>query len=68
WNMLPVEEQEQLQKNVYLKTVREISQETFNKLSPEEHATMDLFLWVGCCMDKEVNAFKGSMAAMEAWW
>ncbi|KAF9257112.1 hypothetical protein L218DRAFT_880227, partial [Marasmius fiardii PR-910] len=68
WRMLSVEEQEQLQKNVYPETVREIGQKTCNELSPEEQGTMDLFLWVGCCMHKEMNAFEGGAAMAEAWW
>jgi hypothetical protein len=27
-----------------------------------------LFLWVGCGMHKEMNAFKGVAKAMTDWW
>ncbi|THU75834.1 hypothetical protein K435DRAFT_824682 [Dendrothele bispora CBS 962.96] len=68
WEKLSDEEQKALHTTTYLKVVQEIGQEEFSKLSPEEQAKIDLFLWVGCCMHKEMNAFKGGATAMENFW
>ncbi|KAJ7660879.1 hypothetical protein DFH06DRAFT_1326133 [Mycena polygramma] len=40
----------------------------FDKLSPEEQQDIDLFIWGGCCMHKNLNVFKGAVLAMQQWW
>ncbi|KAJ7621714.1 hypothetical protein DFH06DRAFT_1143459 [Mycena polygramma] len=44
------------------------SRNEFDKLSPEEQQDIDLFIWGGCCMHKNLNIFKGAVLAMQQWW
>ncbi|KAJ3831100.1 hypothetical protein F5878DRAFT_647944, partial [Lentinula raphanica] len=44
----------------------QVSQEATD--TADEKDNVDLFLWVGCCMHKEMNAFKAGVTEMEAWW
>jgi hypothetical protein len=48
--------------------VHKIGQEEFDKLTPEEKQDIDLFIWGGCCMHKNLNVFKGAVFAMQRWW
>jgi hypothetical protein len=41
--------------------VRTIGQEEFDKLTPEEQQDIDLFIWGGCRMHKNLNVFKGTV-------
>ncbi|KAJ3753127.1 hypothetical protein EV360DRAFT_88079 [Lentinula raphanica] len=68
WERLSETEQKSLHQEMYLQAVTEIGEADFEKLSPEEKGSVDLFLWAGCCMQKDMNAFKGAVTVMEAWW
>ncbi|THV05863.1 hypothetical protein K435DRAFT_744526 [Dendrothele bispora CBS 962.96] len=48
--------------------VRDIGQADFEKLSDEKKRDVDFLLWAGCCMHKEMNAFKGRCVGMEEFW
>lgn len=39
--------------------VRELGQAEFDKLTDDEKQSVDLFIWGGCCMHKNLNVFKG---------
>lgn len=39
--------------------IRDIGQADFDALSREEKDDVDLFLWAGCAMHKDMNTFKG---------
>lgn len=45
-----------------------LGQEVFDKLSEEEKAAIDLFVWVGCGAHKIDNATQGGMQAVHAFW
>ncbi|KAJ7149386.1 hypothetical protein C8R43DRAFT_887885, partial [Mycena crocata] len=45
-----------------------IGQAEFNKLTAAEKQSVDLFIWGGCCMHKNLNIFKGAVVAMQQWW
>ncbi|KAJ7752263.1 hypothetical protein B0H14DRAFT_3896675 [Mycena olivaceomarginata] len=68
WDALGEEEQQRRCKATLRDIQRELGQEAFDKLSPEEQADIDFFVWAGCCMHKDINAFKGGVKAVEAWW
>ncbi|KAJ3862512.1 hypothetical protein EV359DRAFT_65570 [Lentinula novae-zelandiae] len=40
----------------------------FEKLSEAEKAEIDLILWAGCCMHKEMNTFKGGCVSLDEYW
>lgn len=48
--------------------VRAIGQAEFDKLTDGEKQSVDLFIWGGCCMHKNMNVFKGGVVAMQQWW
>ncbi|KAJ7657960.1 hypothetical protein B0H17DRAFT_1145756 [Mycena rosella] len=48
--------------------VRSVGQEEFDKLTPQEKQDVDLFIWGGCCMHKNLNVFKGAVLSMQQWW
>ncbi|KAJ7776084.1 hypothetical protein B0H14DRAFT_3508317 [Mycena olivaceomarginata] len=37
-------------------------------LAAFEKQSVDLFIWGGCCMHKQLNVFKGAVLAMQEWW
>jgi hypothetical protein len=41
--------------------VRDIGQADFDALDQDVKDDVDLFLWAGCCMHKDMNAFKGML-------
>ncbi|KAI0047122.1 hypothetical protein FA95DRAFT_1492966 [Auriscalpium vulgare] len=60
------------------KTVREVSamknlslrlgKEAYGNLPDEKKRELDLFIWCGCCMHKELNSVKGGNQAMQDFW
>ncbi|KAJ3858107.1 hypothetical protein EV359DRAFT_69268 [Lentinula novae-zelandiae] len=46
----------------------DIGEAKFQKLSEEEKAEVDLILWAGCCMHKEMNTFKGGCVGLDEYW
>ncbi|KAL1672292.1 hypothetical protein EV122DRAFT_224957 [Schizophyllum commune] len=46
----------------------EIGEAAFSALPKEAKRDVDFMLWFGCCMHKEMNAFKGFCAGIEVWW
>ncbi|KAJ7649623.1 hypothetical protein FB45DRAFT_730809 [Roridomyces roridus] len=68
WDALSDDEQKSKINEIRQRVVRDIGQEEFNKLTDAEKSDVDLFLWAGCCMHKEMNAFKGGAHAMSEFW
>ncbi|KAI0063127.1 hypothetical protein BV25DRAFT_1802759 [Artomyces pyxidatus] len=60
------------------KTVREVTamrqlsirlgKEAYGDLPEEKRRELDLFIWCGCCMHKELNSVKGGNRAMQEYW
>lgn len=46
----------------------QLGKEEYVHLSDEEKRTFDLFIWAGCCMHKDMNAFKGGDKALGESW
>ncbi|KAJ3736743.1 hypothetical protein DFJ43DRAFT_989255, partial [Lentinula guzmanii] len=68
WEALPLEEQNRKIEGMKKQLVRDIGEAEFNKLSDAEKAEVDFFLWAGCCMHKEMNAFKGGCIGLDSFW
>ncbi|ESK91279.1 hypothetical protein Moror_2843 [Moniliophthora roreri MCA 2997] len=68
WLGLTHNEQKLQNDNAYLEFCKRLGKERFNLLSEKERAASKLFLWVGCGMHKEMNAFKGAVQSIEEWW
>ncbi|PBK85845.1 hypothetical protein ARMGADRAFT_1047959 [Armillaria gallica] len=46
----------------------ELGEAEFAKLDDSQKKNIDLLIWAGCCMYKEMNAFKGGCTHMSRWW
>ncbi|KAJ3991330.1 hypothetical protein F5050DRAFT_1581585 [Lentinula boryana] len=46
----------------------DIGEAEYAKLAETEKAEVDFFLWAGCCMHKEMNAFKGGCVGFDNFW
>ncbi|KAG8736414.1 hypothetical protein FRC10_009332, partial [Ceratobasidium sp. 414] len=63
-----LDQQRTLIHNAWLALALLIGETEFQKLTKEEKLDVDFIAWTGCCMHKELNAVKGSAAAMGAAW
>ena len=70
WNRLPAEEQNQQTSNAIRKAIIKFGEDAYQKLSPEERGTLgvELFVWAGCCMHKDMNCTKSGSHAMSEYW
>lgn len=48
--------------------IKALGQEAFEKLPECEKRELTIWVWAGCCMHKDQNAFKGANEAMMAGW
>ncbi|KAH7871431.1 uncharacterized protein C8R40DRAFT_1054680 [Lentinula edodes] len=48
--------------------IHDMGEAEYAKLSEAEKAEVDFFLWAGCCMHKEMNAFKGGCIGLDEFW
>ncbi|PBK79531.1 hypothetical protein ARMGADRAFT_896666, partial [Armillaria gallica] len=46
----------------------ELGEAEFAKLDDSQKKNIDLLIWAGCCMHKEMNAFKEGCTHMSRWW
>ena len=45
-----------------------LGERVYQSLSPEEKEIVDLWVWSGCAMHKDLNAMKGGVDMMSKWW
>ncbi|KAI0039142.1 hypothetical protein FA95DRAFT_1453394, partial [Auriscalpium vulgare] len=45
-----------------------LGKEAYGDLPEEKKRELDLFIWCGCCMHKELNSVKGGNRAMQEFW
>ncbi|KAF8177867.1 hypothetical protein BJ912DRAFT_930228 [Pholiota molesta] len=46
----------------------DLGREAYTALDPAEKREIDLFVWAGCCMHKDLNCFKAGNMVLMAWW
>ncbi|KAH7871962.1 uncharacterized protein C8R40DRAFT_1053615 [Lentinula edodes] len=68
WDALGTEERTYRIDEMRKQIIRDIGETEFEKLSEAEKAEVDLILWAGCCMHKEMNAFKGGCVGLDEYW
>ncbi|KAJ7075390.1 hypothetical protein B0H15DRAFT_791892, partial [Mycena belliarum] len=68
WNALLPAEQAVRDGKLMKEIVTVLGTEAYNALAPEEGRRLDLFIWGGCCMHKDLNSFKGGNAEMMLEW
>ncbi|KAJ7669569.1 hypothetical protein B0H17DRAFT_887150, partial [Mycena rosella] len=68
WEALSPQEQSQHDKNLMAEIVEVLGKAAYDTLVPEDRRRLDLFIWAGCCMHKDLNRFKGGNTEMMAEW
>ena len=68
WNQLSPSEQAEKDAALLRQIITALGQEEYNSLSDQERREIDLFIWSGCCMHKDLNSFKGGNTEMMAAW
>ncbi|KAE9383067.1 hypothetical protein BT96DRAFT_1009684 [Gymnopus androsaceus JB14] len=68
WASLSPEEQAHHTENVYRAIYQCIGQNAFESLSLDQQRTIDLFVWMGCEIHKDLNTVKAGAVAMGKWW
>lgn len=70
WNHLPAEEQNQRTANAVRNAIIKFGEDAYQKLSPEERDVLgvDLFIWAGCSMHKDMNCTKSGSHMMSEYW
>lgn len=68
WNNFSEVEKLSAEAECLSEAVLEIGAEVYSQLDEKERERVDLFVWTGCAMHKDLNCVKGGDAAMRAWW
>ncbi|KAF8203541.1 hypothetical protein K438DRAFT_1472661, partial [Mycena galopus ATCC 62051] len=68
WNALPPAEQVRCDVEMMKQIVTVLGKEAYDALSPEDRRRIDLFIWGGCCMHKDLNSFRGGNMEMMLEW
>lgn len=68
WEQLSDAEREVHNLSVYQELCADEGEQAFGTLSEEEQRTINLYIWAGCCMHKEMNSVKGGNKRMMAFW
>ncbi|KAJ7845342.1 hypothetical protein B0H13DRAFT_2363702 [Mycena leptocephala] len=68
WDLLSSAEQAERDAKLMQEIVTALGKDAYNALSPEDRRAVDLFIWGGCCMHKDLNSFKGGNTEMMLEW
>ncbi|KAJ7430216.1 hypothetical protein B0H11DRAFT_1676382, partial [Mycena galericulata] len=68
WDALSTAEQAERDKKLMDEIVTALGKEAYDALSSEDRRTVDLFIWAGCCMHKDLNSFSGGNTEMMREW
>lgn len=68
WDQLLLDQQSVLVHDAWLALALQLGQDDFQKLSNDQQYDIDVVVWTGCCMHKEMNSVKGGATAMAGAW
>ena len=68
WDGLSMEDQDARDREVCQAITIRFGKQVYDQLDADAKRQVDLFIWAGCCMHKEMNSVKGGNAAMMAYW
>ena len=68
WENLSQNERKTHHDEAFHRFALELGEAEFAKLDDSQKKNIDLLIWAGCCMHKEMNAFKGGCTHMSRWW
>jgi len=63
WDALSDLEKSEHDARLMKEIVAALGKEAYDVLSPEDRRTLDLFIWAGCCMHKDMNSLRGGNVA-----
>ncbi|KAJ7701495.1 hypothetical protein B0H17DRAFT_924316, partial [Mycena rosella] len=68
WEVLSDAEKTECDRKLMEEIMTALGKEAHEALSPEDRRTIDLFIWGGYCMHKDLNSFKGGNTEMMLEW
>ena len=68
WRSLSEAEQAEFGRELVRETNIYLGEEAYQHLSLEEKRRVDLYVWSGCGMHKDLNTVKGGAEQMAEWW
>ncbi|KAF8205788.1 hypothetical protein K438DRAFT_1579294 [Mycena galopus ATCC 62051] len=68
WEALSDAEKAMRDKNLMNEIVTALGKEAYGALSPADRRELDLFIWAGCCMHKDLNSFRGGNTEIMLEW
>ncbi|EPQ56563.1 hypothetical protein GLOTRDRAFT_40296 [Gloeophyllum trabeum ATCC 11539] len=68
WESMSEEDQLKHSAEMLTELKTTIGSEVYEALPEAQKRELNLFIWVGCCMHKEMNSVKGGNTAMTGWW
>ncbi|KAJ7743197.1 hypothetical protein B0H16DRAFT_1727923 [Mycena metata] len=68
WNALSPAEQTARDVKMMNDILTILGREAYNALNPADRRMLDLFVWGGCCMHKDLNSFRGGNTEMMLEW
>ncbi|KAJ7359647.1 hypothetical protein DFH08DRAFT_686805 [Mycena albidolilacea] len=68
WEALTKLEKAERNAKLMKEIIMVLGKEAYDVLSPPDHQMLDLFIWSGCTMHKDLNSFKGGNAEMVLGW
>ncbi|KAJ6489579.1 hypothetical protein C8R47DRAFT_978003 [Mycena vitilis] len=68
WDTLSPAEQTARDVKMMADVVARLGREAYDALDPADRRLLDLFIWGGCCMHKDLNSFKGGNSEMMLEW
>src|SRR3954451_17678407 len=67
WEKLSEAQQLSAEAECFSEVMLEIGAEAYSQLDEKEKERVDLFVWTGCAMHKDLNCMKGGDTAMSIW-
>ncbi|KZV98528.1 hypothetical protein EXIGLDRAFT_669372 [Exidia glandulosa HHB12029] len=68
YQLMSAEERQAVYDEMYRELSIKLGQEAFEQLPASVKRAVDLFVWCGCCMHKDLNATKGGNVSLMAFW
>jgi hypothetical protein len=68
WHILSPTHQDAIVAEIWRATIIAAGEKRFEDLTAEERSDIDLFVWHGCMMHKDLNATKGGVKHMRGGW
>lgn len=70
WETLSETRQHNILNSAMKKSIRDLGEKVYSAMDPKDprRRKIDIFIWAGCMMHKDLNAFKYATVAMHQYW